>query len=167
MNGSRSAPSHAEESKGEQRAGVLVAIALFKLVKAVALIALGIGALFVARGSHILTGPRHVIAELGFDPYNHHIDRALSAVFGADPRRLEALGVATFGYAAVFLVEGMGLLLRKRWAEYLTTIVTASFVPVEIYELAHKPSALKGIGLAVNVLIVGYLVVRLWRQRSK
>jgi uncharacterized membrane protein (DUF2068 family) len=154
------------QSKGEQSAGVLVAIALFKLVKAAGLIALGIGALFVARGSQTLTGLRHAIAELGFDPYNHHIDRALGAIFGADPHRLEAVGVATFIYAAVFLVEGTGLLLRKRWAEYLTTIVTASFIPVEIYELAHKPSALKGIGLGVNVLIVGYLVIRLWRQRS-
>jgi len=75
------------------------------------------------------------------------------------------LAVGTFVYAAVFLVEGTGLLLRKRWAEYLTTIVTASFVPFELYEMAHTPSVLKAAGIALNVAIVVYLIVRLRQKR--
>ena len=65
----------------------------------------------------------------------------------------------------MFLVEGVGLLLRKRWGEYLTIVVTASFIPFEIYEMAHKPTALKAGGIALNVVIVVYLVVRRWRER--
>jgi uncharacterized membrane protein (DUF2068 family) len=76
------------------------------------------------------------------------------------------LSIGTFVYAAIFLVEGAGLLLRKRWAEFLTVFVTASFIPLEIYEIVRKPSPLKGVGILVNVLIVAYLVVRLWRERK-
>jgi uncharacterized membrane protein (DUF2068 family) len=55
-------------------------------------------------------------------------------------------------------------LLRKRWAEYLTTGVTASLVPLELYELLEQPSALKAAGIALNVLIVVYLAARLGRR---
>ena len=142
-------------------AGVLIVIGLFKLVKVLLLVALGIGALALAHDSRVLLGARHAVAELGFDPYNHLLNRAFGKVLGIDHRRLQELGVATFVYAAVFLVEGTGLLLQKRWAEYLTTIVTASFIPFEMYEMIQKPSALKAVGLALNLAIVVYLVLKL------
>lgn len=65
----------------------------------------------------------------------------------------------------MFAVEGTGLLLRKRWAEYLTTGVTASLVPLELYERAHRPSALKLAGVLLNVAIVWFLAARLGRRR--
>jgi uncharacterized membrane protein (DUF2068 family) len=149
-------------------AGVLIAIALFKLVKACSLVGLGIAALSLARDrdAGTLTELRQIVAELGFHPYSRAINRAFSAVLGVDRRHLEELGVVTFIYAAVFLTEGTGLLFRKRWAEYLTTIVTASFVPFEIYEMVHKPSVLKAVGIALNAVIVVYLALRLWRERG-
>ena len=49
-------------------------------------------------------------------------------------------------------------------AEYLTIIATSLLVPLEVYELVHRPSFLKAGGLIVNLLIVGYLVYAL-RQR--
>ncbi|MEO8906346.1 MAG: DUF2127 domain-containing protein [Polyangiaceae bacterium] len=146
-------------------AGVLIAIGLFKLVKVLLLVALGIGALALADGSHVLQGVRHTVAELGFNPYSHLLNRAFGKALGIDHHRLEELGIATFVYAAVFLVEGTGLLLQKRWAEYVTTIVTASFVPFEMYEMVHKPSALKAVGIAVNLAIVVYLVLRLRSEK--
>lgn len=144
---------------------VLVAIALFKLVKAITLIAVGIGALSLSHNDDAITSIRHVVRDLGLDPNHRLVDMALAKISGLDRSRLEGLSVGTFIYAAVFLVEGTGLILRKRWAEYLTVIVTASFIPFEIYEMAHKPSALKVVGIVVNVGIVIYLIVRLWRER--
>ena len=76
------------------------------------------------------------------------------------------LPMPTFlAYAAVFLVEGLGLLFRKRWAEWLTVVVTASFVPVEIYEMVARESLLKGLVIAVNVAAVAYLLWRLRRDK--
>jgi uncharacterized membrane protein (DUF2068 family) len=148
-------------------AGVLLGIALFKLVKAAALIALGVGAFSLAKGQQSVSGLARIISEARMDPNNRLIHGALSTIAGLDARRLEALGVGTFIYAAVFLVEGSGLLLRKRWAEYLTSVVTASFVPLEIYEMAHKPSVTKALGIVLNVAIVIYLVVRLRLERRE
>jgi uncharacterized membrane protein (DUF2068 family) len=145
--------------------GVLVAIALFKVVKAILLIAVGVGALSLVHDPHTAATLRHAVNALRMDPNNRFFNRAVSAVSGLDDKKLEEVGIGTFVYATVFLVEGTGLLLRKRWAEYLTTIVTASFIPFEIYELVHNPSALKVAGLVANVLIVVYLGVRLWKER--
>ncbi len=148
----------------EQRgAGVLLAIALFKLVKAALLIAIGCGALSLVHDPDAAATLRHLVGSLRIDPHNHFIHGVIGKISGLDAPRLEALSAGTFLYAAVFLVEGTGLLLRKRWAEYLTTIITGSFIPFEIYELAQEPSVPKVAGIAINVLIVIYLGFRLRR----
>jgi len=145
----------------------LLGIALFKLVKAALLIALGVTALELIHQPDSLATLRHIVELLRFDPDNRLIHRAIASVSALDTRRLEELSVGTFVYAAVFLVEGGGLLLHKRWAEYLTTGVTASFVPFELYELARHPSLLKAAGIGVNVLIVVYLLRRLRHARAE
>ena len=75
-------------------------------------------------------------------------------------------GVAALGYGGLELVEGVGLWRDKLWAEFLTVIATALLLPLELYELVHKPSMLKAAGIAVNVAIVVYLGYRL-RMRLK
>jgi uncharacterized membrane protein (DUF2068 family) len=59
------------------------------------------------------------------------------------------------------VVEGIGLIRRQRWAEYLTVVATSLLLPVELYELAHRPTAGKAAVLAANVGVVVYLVVQL------
>ena len=59
------------------------------------------------------------------------------------------------------VVEGIGLLLRRVWAEYVTIVITTSFVPLEIYELVERASLAKAIALVVNIAIVAYLALRL------
>ena len=141
--------------------GWLVAIAAFKLIKGSALIALGVCALLLVRDGRAYTTLRHVVSQLRLDPDSRYIHRVIGKVSGLQAHRLEELSLGTFIYAAVFLTEGMGLVLRKRWAEYLTTIVTASFVPFEIYEMAREPSVLKAAGIALNLAIVVYLALGL------
>lgn len=43
-------------------------------------------------------------------------------------------------------------------------IATALLLPLELYELVHKPTALKAAGIALNILIVAYLAYRLRRR---
>jgi hypothetical protein len=45
------------------------------------------------------------------------------------------------------------------WAEYLTFVATAIFVPYEIHELAKNVSALKVVALVINLAIVAYLLI--------
>ncbi|MCA1665112.1 MAG: DUF2127 domain-containing protein, partial [Myxococcales bacterium] len=66
----------------------------------------------------------------------------------------------------VFLVEGVGLLLVKRWAEWLTVIVTTSFIPLEIWKIVHHTTAPAIATLVLNIAIVIYLAVRLAIERK-
>jgi len=74
---------------------------------------------------------------------------------------LALLGWAAFFYAGLFAAEGIGLFLRKHWAEYLVVIVTGSLLPLEVYELFHKFALWKLATVAGNLLIVAYLIHRL------
>jgi len=78
---------------------------------------------------------------------------------------LEAASVGTFIYAGLLLTEGIGLLLRKRWAEYFTIITTAGLIPLELYELSKHITATKIAILIINIGIVAYLVARVRRNR--
>ena len=53
----------------------------------------------------------------------------------------------------------MGLWLQRRWAEYLTFIVTTLLLPVEAYELTARVSWFKLTALIVNLAIVVYLLL--------
>ena len=71
----------------------------------------------------------------------------------------------TLVYAAVFAVEGVGLWMEKRWAEWLTTIITASLIPLEAWEIIFRPTIGKILIIVANMAVVGYLV---WHvRRSK
>jgi len=152
--------------KPERGRGTLLAIATFKLLKAAALIGIGVAALSLARDSSTFAVLQRIGDHLKLGPDNRLVDRALAAISGLSDTKLEELGLGTFVYAVVFLTEGTGLLLRRRWAEYLTTIVTASFIPFELYELVRGFSVFKALGLVVNVAILAYLLARLLSKRA-
>ncbi len=137
-------------------------IALFKLVKALILIAVGVGALSL-RTHH--DGALAVwIHALVFDPHGRLFHEAVAKISGLDTRQLADIAIGSLVYAAVFVVEGVGLMLRRGWAEVLTTIITVSFIPLEIYELIEHESWAKIGVVVINALIVVYLVRRLRRE---
>jgi uncharacterized membrane protein (DUF2068 family) len=84
----------------------------------------------------------------------HELDR----LFTLKSSTLTGVGLAVWGYALVEGLEAVGLWLAKRWAEYLTLIVTASFLPLEVYELVHKFTPFKVVAFVINVSIVAYLL---------
>jgi uncharacterized membrane protein (DUF2068 family) len=108
----------------------------------------------------------HWAQVLRVDTDNRYIHGVLARIFRVTPKQLRELSVGTFIYAGLFLTEGLGLLLRKHWAEYFTIITTGAFIPLEIYELARHFTVVKLVVIAINVLIVWYLVARV-RSRSK
>src|SRR5436190_125656 len=137
----------------------LLLIAIFKLFKAALLIAVGIGALkFLHRD--IAATVMHWTGVLRVDPDNRIVHGILAKLVPTTPRQLKELSVGTFIYAGLFSIEGVGLLLRKRWAEYLTIITTGLLVPLEVFELARHFTIGKLVVLFVNVLIVLYLAMR-------
>lgn len=141
---------------------VLRVIAAFKLLKACALIALGVGALRLLH-KDVAAIAEHWINMFQVDPHNHFIDLLLTRLANVDDRRLKELSIGTFVYAGLFLIEGVGLALQKRWAEYFTIITTSSLLPIETYELARRVSIGRGLALLMNLAVVGYLIFELRR----
>jgi uncharacterized membrane protein (DUF2068 family) len=134
------------------------------LVKASLLVALGLaGLLGVAHET--VEGADAAVSWLGLFPWHAAVHRSLMRLDNISDATAAKFGAAALAYAAVFAVEGVGLLLRKRWAEWLTVVVTGSFVPVEVYEMVEHFSAGKVVTLVVNVAIVLYLVARRLRER--
>ena len=84
-----------------------------------------------------------------------------------DDRHLKELGGLAAIYGALFLTEGVGLLFRKRWAEYLTVIATSSLIPLKIYEIARHCTSSRIILLIGNLAIVIYLIVEIRRKNEK
>jgi len=82
-----------------------------------------------------------------------------------EPHNIMLIVAVAGAYATLYTVEGVGLWLRKRWAEYLTTIATASLIPFELWELTQGATPIKIGALLVNVAIVAYLVYVLRADR--
>jgi uncharacterized membrane protein (DUF2068 family) len=143
----------------------LLLIAAFKLIKGLALLALAVGALKLLH-KDVAAQVAQWIDILRVDPHNHYIREALSKLGMVDDRKLKELSIGTFFYSGLFLTEGVGLALRKRWAEYFTIVSTASLLPLEIYEIVKQVSALKIIVLLANIAVVVYLVIEVRRTRG-
>jgi uncharacterized membrane protein (DUF2068 family) len=148
--------------KAVKRDAWLILIGLFKLVKGVGLVIIGIGLLRLVHKDVAEVATRW-IEHLRVDPDNRFIHRALLRIFNVTPKQLRELSAGTFIYAAVFLTEGSGLLARKHWAEYMTLISTGLFIPLEAYELQRHFTLIKVGVTLVNFAIVWYLAVRIKR----
>jgi uncharacterized membrane protein (DUF2068 family) len=140
-------------------------IAFFKLLKSALLIAVGMSALRLLH-KDIASVLEHWVAMLGLDPGNRYVDRALQKFGNLTPNKIKSFGVVSFIYAALFLTEGIGLWLVKRWAEWFSVIITTSLVPVELYEIYRHPSVIKCLVLVLNIAVVGYLLYRIRNEHQ-
>ncbi len=132
-------------------------IGVLKLFKALLFILLGVGALRLLH-KDLVDALTHFIVALRFDPENHFINLILEKVALINPHRLREISFAIFLYAGLDIIEGTGLALEKTWAEYLTLILTASFLPWELFEIVRHVTWIKIVLLVVNILVVVYLV---------
>jgi uncharacterized membrane protein (DUF2068 family) len=140
-------------------------IALFKLFKALLLIAVGMSALHLIH-KDVASVVQHWVKMLGLVPGNRYVDEALQKAGNLTPGKIKSLGVVSFLYAGLFLTEGIGLWLVKRWAEWFSVIITSSLVPIEVYEICRHPSIIKSLVLIFNVAVVGYLIYRIRNERG-
>jgi uncharacterized membrane protein (DUF2068 family) len=147
-----------------KRFGFLRLIAVYKLGKVLLMLGAAYGVLRMRDASFLA----HVYSWASTLPYGMEQDlvkQGLAWFSGLNPSRIDALGWVTLAYAAIFAIEGVGLWLRKVWAEWLTTLVTGSLIPLEVYELVVRPSLGKATVLVLNLAIVWYLIVQLRTSR--
>lgn len=145
--------------------GALLVIAIFKFVKGALLMALAFSALSLLHkdvASHV----EYWLDQIRIDVDNKFIGGLLSKLQLIHTKELKEISALGAGYAGLFLTEGTGLLFRKRWAEWLTIVATSSLMPIEVYELVEKFTALRLFALLINAAVVLYLIY-LVRQKEE
>jgi uncharacterized membrane protein (DUF2068 family) len=136
---------------------VLRGIAVFKLAKALLMLVVGVTALRLVH-MDVAGILEEWVPRIGLSPGGRYAGRVLVEAAALTPTRIRDVGVGSFIYAGLFLTEGIGLWMLKRWAEWLTIVITSSLVPVEIWEIFRHPNAAKVVVLGINLALVGYLV---------
>src|SRR5580658_1202685 len=153
----------AEDPAPLPRFGMLRTIAVYKLLKVLLLLLAAYGEIRL----HDATLSAKLLSWVAGRPSGLEHDvvkQALQWFSGLSESQIHALRVVTLCYAAIFAVEGVGLWMRKRWAEWLTVIITASLIPLELWELYQRPNFGKVSVVVINTLIVAYLI---WHVRAR
>jgi uncharacterized membrane protein (DUF2068 family) len=143
----------------------LQAVAVLEAIKGLIVFAAGFGALALLHHD-VLHFAESLVTRLHIDHERHYAGVFLDAAARVTDMNLWALAALALGYTALRWVEAYGLWLNRRWAAWLGAASGAIYVPIEVYELWHKPSPVKGVTLAFNVAVVAYLLWTLQRGRA-
>jgi uncharacterized membrane protein (DUF2068 family) len=137
----------------------IVLIGAFKLAQALLFVLLGIGAIRLLHRD-LVGVVEHFIYQLRFiNPEGRLVNLILVKVALIDPHRLRQISAAIFVIAAMDGIEGTGLILEQAWAEYVTLILTASFLPLELWELLRRVTWVRLSLTVINLAVVVYLVM--------
>jgi uncharacterized membrane protein (DUF2068 family) len=153
-------------SKAHRHNKGLVLIAVYKFLYSLLFIALGVGALRLV-GKDVGDILTRIAGDLRFNPEGRIVNFILDRASILDDPMLRRIGFAAFCYSAIGIAEAIGLYLEKAWGEYLTLIITASFLPWEIIEVLRRQTLPRISLLVVNALVLLFLIKVVWeRQRN-
>ena len=152
----------AEKKRGGISGGFL-AVIIFKILKGLAFIVLGVAALKISRAAEMPSAVQ-IAKFLSVSRENELVRRVADLIRSITPGQATAAGVASLVIAVVFLFEGGLLAARVWWSTYLTITLTALGIPLELYEIFHRPDSVRRyVLLAVNVGILIFL----WTRRNE
>ncbi len=141
----------------------LAVIAVFKVVKGLLLLLLGLGLLKLVH-AEVATLFSLLIESLRLNADSRLIHSLVLKVDALQPHSVLVAGLVSLGYAGMLLAEGIGLWLEFTWAAYLTVVSTSLLLPFELYEVIEQVTILRVIVLLLNLIIVLYLVSQLKRH---
>jgi uncharacterized membrane protein (DUF2068 family) len=142
--------------KVKRRAPTLYFIIGFKLLK-------GVVALLLAMGVYSLTDNnlpeefQKLLLFLHLDPEKKFFVDLADRVAEITPAKLQWVAIFSVLYSLFMFLQAGGLIFRVSWIVWLVIGESAFFVPIELFELVHKPTWVKFLIFAINALIVWYL----------
>jgi len=146
---------------------ILRALAIERWARGVLLALLGI-AVFVLKSTQVsvqqlfdkdLTALKPFFDQIHFKVSDSSTIHSIEKVLNAKSSTLNLIATGLLLYAALQIVEGIGLWSLKRWGEYVAVVGTTLFVPLEVYEVVDHPTWLKVVVLIINVAAVVYLLL--------
>jgi uncharacterized membrane protein (DUF2068 family) len=149
----------------QYRVRYLKLIAVFKILKGLFLLSLGISLIFLNSRTRWMDSLSDWATDELLVVHNktlHYLLNQLQNMLTGG--HLRATGVLSLFYSGVLFTEGIGVYLQKRWAELLMIIATSALIPLEIHHLFVKPSLTAAVILIVNCFIVWFLYRVLRRE---
>ena len=146
---------------GEHDAFIKVII-VERIAKATVLTVLAIGLLVAGNRGWLDTWADYAENQLNLNVGSGIILQLLlrAVEYIGDFNHITLVAISALAYAGLEGTEGVGLAMRRRWAEYLTVIATGVLIPYELYEVVRHPTFFKVGALALNLAVVGYLAYR-------
>jgi uncharacterized membrane protein (DUF2068 family) len=167
-----------------KRAPTLYFIIAIKLIKGVLLLLLALS-IFSLANKDLPDLFNRFLQWVHLDPERRFFQQIGDRLDTITPANMRVVASGTFLYSLFLLVGGTGLAFRAKWAIWLAIGESAFFIPIEIFELVrrrlpnmpdqprpelfHHPKLGLLIVLALNILIVWYLLVnrkRLFRHHG-
>jgi uncharacterized membrane protein (DUF2068 family) len=102
---------------------------------------------------------RTLFRQLGYNIESSRLVGLFDRALTLSPTTIRLLAIGLSAYAAIEIVEGIGLWVARRWGEYFAMVATSVGLPFEIWDLVHKFSVITLILLAINLTLVLYLVI--------
>lgn len=140
-------------------------LAIYYLLQGLLLIAVGVAGLILVDQNQLLV-IKEWLRVIRLDPDNRFIHWLVTKILPVTNEMLETFSIGSFVYGGLAFVQGGGLWFSKPWASYLSVVVVGSFIPWQLYSMLDEVTALKLISLSINIVIVGYLLVSVWRARG-
>lgn len=140
-------------------------IAAFEALKAIAVIAAGFGLLTLLH-TNLQAMAETWIAHFHLNPASRYPVIFLSLAARVGDTQLWMLAAGAAAYASLRMAEAYGLWRDRAWASWLGALSGAIYVPIELYELIERVTALRVATFAINLAIVAYLLLRLRARRA-
>jgi uncharacterized membrane protein (DUF2068 family) len=144
--------------------GVVLLIGLYKLTKALVMLIVAVTALNLVHQNVVEVFDGWVL-RLHLDPENRILEHQIVPHLARmTDSRLRLVGCGALAYVALYTIQGVGLMRKRRWAEWLTVVSGLGLVPVEAYGLASHPTISRALLLGGNLAIAGFLY---WHVRRR
>lgn len=142
------------------------AIAIFEGAKGAVVLLAGCGVLSLIHRDvqHVAD---EIVRHLHLNPAKHYPHIFLHAASRLTEARLWWLAAGALSYCTVRFVEAYGLWWQRWWAEGFAAASGAVYMPFEIYKLFHGDRTVATIALAINVIVVAFMLHALWSRRRK
>jgi uncharacterized membrane protein (DUF2068 family) len=140
-------------------------VASFEAIKGIAVLVLGVTLLAVHQNAEDYAA--NLLYHLHIDPDRRLAHVLMDAATKVSDARLWTIAAAALSYASVRFIESWGLWNRRVWAEWFALLSGAMYLPWEILKVAERADWERTGVLAINLIIVAYMLfIRLRASRA-
>jgi uncharacterized membrane protein (DUF2068 family) len=141
-------------------------VATVELTKGIIVMLAGLGLLSM-RHKNIWGVAESLLEFLHANPYHHYVGVFIDLVSRISDVRLWKIAVVASVYVILRFIEAYGLWYTLPWAEWMAAITGAIYVPFEADDFFRRPSWFRLLVLAINLLIVFYMLYLRYEAEKK